>query len=499
MANIKIRSITADPRWLQLAIRFRRDWVAAAKVLFDVDITHHQYELLSASQQNGCRVSVSSGHGTGKSSIIAIVVLLFMLFFIDARVVLIANKLDQVKIGVFKNLRVYFKILIKRYPWIDDYFTLTDTVFYENSSKGVWELSAKAYKQGQEESLAGEHADNYMIICDESSSISDRAFGIIRGGLTQDNNNLILLSQPTRDNGFFWETHNNPNYEKDWTRLTFNSEESPIVTSKFILEKFREYGCNRNNPEYMIKVRGLFSKNLAGFILSMDECLRATLLNIKFKKNEEWGWVLACDVGNGRDSSVINIAKVSGYRENRKVKPFKVIEYEGNIDPLNFGRMIINEVRNGNYPNCTVVIDCDGVGSTTAVAVEEEGIAVQRLRWGFPCFSDADKLRFQDIRALCTIEAANAIKNGRMGLDNNSKTREQASKIPYKIDHRGRYVIEKKTVMKDKYHLKSPDRFDTCCFFMIAEITPANAIIDIHTQQERQDAGHWVATVTSAS
>lgn len=491
-----IKSIRTDRRWVELVKRFRHNWVEAPSYLFKFRPVPHQLELLSAAQKIGARVSVSSGHGTGKSSQIAIVVIIYMLMFPEARVILVANKLDQIKIAVFKNLKIYWRALIKIHPWIEDYFELTDTTFYECSSKGVWELSPKSYKVGNEEALAGEHARHMLWVVDEASGISNAAFGVIGGSLTERDNRLILLSQPTRDSGFFWQTHNDPAIMRDWVQLVFNSEDSPLVTDEFILEKFRLYGNDRNSTEYMIKVRGLFPKDFKGYLLTADDMLKATRASPKHDR--DWGWVMTCDVGNGRDSSVININTVSGIGLNRRSVNIEVIEYEGSIDPVNFGREIIALVKTGRYPNVTVAIDADGVGGSTCQIVEEAGISVTRIRWGLSCFSDQDKLRFINRRAMATVYTKDAIRSGRMRVDKNRKTRLQGSRIPYRINDKGAFVIEAKPVMKAKLGIPSPDRFDTYCFIALVDVTPANADVDIHTMEEREASGGWVKEITQA-
>lgn len=495
MARKRIKSIRTDKRWVELVKQFRHNWLLAPLYLFLFKPTLHQLQLLFAAEKEGCRVTVSSGHGTGKSSQIAIVVLIYMIVYPEARVILVANKLDQVKIAVLKNIKIYWRELIKIHPWFEEYYTLTDETFYENGSKGIWELSPKACKAGNEEALAGEHAKHMLWIVDEASGLSDKAFSVITGALTEDDNRLILLSQPTKGNGFFWRTHNDPAIMRDWVQLVFNSEESRLVTNKFILEKFRQYGNDRNSPEYMIKVRGLFPKDYKGYLLTPDDMLRATRARPKLSKSE-WGWVFTCDVGNGRDSSVININRVSGDGYERRSVNNQVIEYEGSIDPVNFGREIIALVKTGLYPNVTVAIDADGVGGSTCQIVEEAGITVQRIRWGLPCFSDQDVKRFVNKRAMATIMTQHAIRSGRMLIDRSQKTNLQGSKIPFLIDDKGRFIIEKKKVMKDKYGIPSPDRFDTYCFIALVDVTPANSIVDAHTMVEREASGGWAKEIT---
>jgi hypothetical protein len=492
-----IKSIRTDPRWVELVKRYRHNWTLAPVELFGFKPKVQQLELLSATQKVGCRVSVSSGHGTGKSSQIAIVVIIYMLVYPEARVILVANKLDQVKIAVMKNIKIYWLELIKFHPWIEGYFVLTGQTFYERASKGIWELSPKACKVGNEEALAGEHAKHMLWIVDEASGLSDKAFGVITGSLTEDDNRLVLLSQPTRDSGFFWQTHNDPSIMKDWVSLVFNAEDSPLVTMKFLMEKFRQYGNDRDSPEYMIKVRGLFPKDYKGYLLTAEDMLKATRARPKLLKSS-CGWVITCDVGNGRDSSVVNINRVSGDGDERRSINHEVIEFTGSMDPVDFGREIISIVRSGLYPNVSIGIDADGAGGSTCKIVEEAGIAVTRIHWGDPCFSKEEKRRFYNKRAMATVYAKDAIRSGRMRIDKHIKTRLQGSRIPYKIDDMGRYLIEQKKVMREKMNLPSPDRFDTYCFVFLMDVTPANAEVEEYTMEDREAAGGWTKEVTRA-
>ncbi|TOE56077.1 terminase, partial [Vibrio parahaemolyticus] len=71
--------------------------------------------------------------------------------------------------------------------------------------------------------------------------------GIITGALTGQDNRILLLSQPTRPSGYFYDTHHKlakrpGNPDGVYTAITLNSEESPLVTPAFIKMKLAEYG-----------------------------------------------------------------------------------------------------------------------------------------------------------------------------------------------------------------------------------------------------------------
>ncbi|HIF9321615.1 TPA: terminase [Photobacterium damselae] len=486
----KIKSIRSDPRWPEFVKRYRYDWERFCIEVIGLEPTWQQRDIIAETQKPGCRVAVSSGHGTGKSSLTAAEVLAFELCFPKARTVIIANNARQVQIGIWKYLREYWNRAIERKPWLGQYFVLTDTQFFEKSSKTSWSVGAKSCRIGNEEALAGEHSKYLLNVVDEASGVSDKAHGVIGGSCTEDDNRILMLSQPTRPAGFFYDAHHTLAQPMGpWVSIKLNSEESPLVTTKFILEKLIQYG-GRESVEYLIKVRGEFPNQVSGYLLGRDECDRAA--RTKVKLDEDWGWVATCDVGNGRDKSVLNISKVSGHRQNRKVVNYSIKEMDGSVDPVRFADFIFAECSHERYRNITIVVDGDGVGYDTATCLERYGLRVQRIRWGKKMHSTSDKQRFFNQRAYAHIALRDAIRQNRLRLDSNVKTAEQGSKLPCTINENGQWVMMPKKLMKEKFNIKSPDRFDTYCFTMLANYTPANMVITEDMKEERKEVEEWL-------
>jgi hypothetical protein len=490
-AKKKIKSCVSDPRWRDLVIRYRYDWITASSVLFGDDEapTWQQESILEAIQETGARVTVTSGHGTGKSAQTAKIIIMFAIFFPRSRSVLVANKIQQVMTGVFKYLKDSWKRCCDRHPWLRQYFVLTDTTFYEVSAKGVWTVIAKGYRRGNEEALAGEHAKHLLYIIDEASGIEDKAFGVMTGALTQTDNRMLLLSQPTRPAGYFYDSHHRlarteANPLGRWIAITLNSEESPLVTPQFIQDKLLEYG-GRNSVEYMVKVLGRFPSSVNGFTLSREQCEQAQRRKVLLAKG--WGWLACCDVGNGRDSSVLSIFRVSGYRNKRRLYPHKIIEVDSSMGAVKFADLVSAECDPEKYPNISLVVDGDGIGAATADSLEQKyGRDVQRIRWGRPMHSKKDKSRFINQRAFANVMAADAVKTGRLRIDKNAKTVDQASKIPCFLNESGQWVMMKKEIMRTKHSIKSPDRWDTYCFAMLADYTDASMDVVNEGHQEQR-------------
>lgn len=497
MARRKVRSLLSDPRYSEYVRKYRHDYTRFFVEALDFEPTWQQREILDNIQEEGARVSVTSGHGTGKSDSTAGVIIAFLTTYYDARVVLTANNANQARIGVWKYLRKHWNSLLRSYPWLGNYFTMTDTMFYANESKTAWSVGMKSCRLGQEEALAGEHAAHLMVVVDEASGVSDKAFGVMTGAFTEDDNRMLLLSQPTRPSGFFYDTHHKLAEAGEWVSICLSSEESPIVNARFIRSKLIEYG-GRESPEYLIKVRGEFPDTISGMLLGRSALDKAAKRKIELP--DGWGWMATCDVGNGRDKSIININKVWGEPPNRIVVNHTLKVMPAEIEPVRFADVINSVCREDLYPNITIAVDSDGVGHTTATLLaNKHKRRVTRIHWGEPLFTKELRRRFINKRAYANVMARDAVIQGRMAIDGSNETAEQGSKIPCSLNERGAFVIMSKKDMREKHNIKSPDQWDTYCFTQIVGYVPAEDVITEDMIEERSSIEDWVEAADSES
>jgi len=68
-----------------------------------------------------------------------------------------------------------------------------------------------------------------LIVCDEASGIPDPTFIPLEGALTSQDNKVLLIGNMTKNTGYFYDTHFNPDIAKDWNRLHWDSRESSNV------------------------------------------------------------------------------------------------------------------------------------------------------------------------------------------------------------------------------------------------------------------------------
>lgn len=493
--------LPSDPRWPEFVKRYAFDLNLFAFEVCGQRSTWQQIDLFNSVQDPGSRTSVASGHGTGKSRSLGIIAIWHLLCFHFSNTLITAPKIEQVRNVAWKEI-ADLKDHISRGPesWIADLFTVMAERVYVNGFKDQWFVIAKTAPRGSPENLAGMHRDWYLIIADEASGVTDGNFGVLTGGLTDARNRMLMTSQPTRNTGFFYNTHHGQSKARGgaWNNLTFNSEESPLVSREFILEKRNEYG-GIHDPQYQIKVRGRFPENLVGQLLSRSTLEAVIGAPSCIPPGAEYGWVLLVDVGAGeyRDKSVVIQAKVFGHGQPHEPDARRVhIERIPICSNLISETTLIGEVMQiaGKLSNCTIVVDGGGIGGPMIKRMNELGLTgVVKVLWGNPCFKKALKEVFFNQRAQAMVTIARATKAGHLTIDEQAFTDsrhrtemlDQGSRIPYHFNDKAQYVIESKR-SKEWEGLPSPDMWDAMSFAFLEEC--------IYVTSDGESAGGAVST-----
>ena len=478
-AMSRSRSILSAPteivnRYKDFCMRYRHQLNRYAIEVTGMNPTWQQRELFEAIEQPGSRVACASGHGTGKSRVYAVTCDWLLKVYPKSNTMLTANNVTQLRSVVWKELDTVIDQTNRSYPWLSDYFVKETMRYYASGHKDSWYVIPKTAPKHKPEGVAGQHRQWYTVLVDEASAVDDEIHGVMRGALTNKENRYVMVSQPTRTVGHFADAFKS--LKDIYTTMIFNAEESPLVSREFIREKLIEYG-GHHSPEYQIKVLGRFPDNLSGFLIP-----RSWLEESKQRVIEHqvpWGWVLTADVGEGvhRDSSVWTLGRVSGYGPERQVEVAECME-TNILDEKKFAHAIHDRVM--NLPNPTIAVDADGAGRATILELEGMGHVVERIHWGMPPHTEGDKRRYKNQRAYSHVKVREAVFEGRMKIDGHKKTIEQGSLLPYKIDESGRYQMMPKDQMKSQ-GIKSPDRFDTHCFFFLVDYIPAGETTELPT------------------
>lgn len=203
-----------------------------------------------AVQKTGkARITVESGHGTGKSATLSMLILWFLFCFYNAQIPCTAPTSDQLFDVLWKEISIWLgrmpKEIKDKYEWQSSYVRIVE-------SPETWFARAKTARREAPEALAGMHGDHVMFVIDEASGVPEEIFNTAEGALTSENILVVMISNHTRIVGYFHESHKSD--KENWQCLSFDSEESPIVDKKFVARIEEKHG--RDSDEFCIRVSG---------------------------------------------------------------------------------------------------------------------------------------------------------------------------------------------------------------------------------------------------
>lgn len=268
-----------------------------SKALYGGDfyITDQQYEVLD-SVVNHKRTSVVAGRGVGKTGTLSWLVLWWLSMFRNGRVVCFAPSFNQIMSVLWPEISKWLKE-----SQLAPYFTHTSTKLYLNEDpKNTFGEPRTANK---EEAAQGLHAKHLLLLIDEATGVDDRIFEVLQGSLTEYNNKIVIMTNPTRTSGFAYDSHHRN--KRLWSTIRLNSEESPIVDKEW-LSGFRSKYISGDyiHDMYKIHVQGLFPSGDPDAFITLDEVDKARYRKVKKEGPIEVGVDVA---RKGDDATVIAV------------------------------------------------------------------------------------------------------------------------------------------------------------------------------------------------
>jgi len=213
------------------------------------------------------RIAIKSWHGIGKSSCCSWIILWHLFCFPQWQSACTAPSADQLKWALWKEAYTWLSLMPDYYQdmflWQSDYIRV-------NESPQDRYARARTGKKETPEALAWVHWPSVLLLGDEASGIDNEIYNTMEWALTWDQFFVILISNPTRNHGYFYDCFNK---DKDaWQNFTFSCTESPLNNEDYVNRIATKHGVN--SDEYRIRVLGEFPDDEA-----VDEWGYVALLN----------------------------------------------------------------------------------------------------------------------------------------------------------------------------------------------------------------------------
>jgi len=420
------------------------------------------------------RISVRSGHGIGKSTVLAWLIIWFLFCYKDAQVPCTAPTSEQIHDVLWKEISVWLEkmpVPIKaKFDYTVGYLRIKDR-------PRSWFARARTARKENPEALAGVHSEFVMMCIDEGSGVPNEIFKVAEGALTNEDVLVVMISNPTRTEGYFYDTQHIDNVA--WQNLGFNSEDSPIVSKEYIKRMEEKYG--RDSDEFKIRVSGEFPQE--GI---MDEQGYVPLINKNQIIKVSVDIPFTGRVKMGVDPSGEGDDQTAWIQRDNFIAKIMATEKTSNPKGIAHKTITLKELNKIDGED----IICDNFGEGANVPLEimsasNDNLHIKGVNWGEKA---DDEEVYANKRAECYFRAREWLIKGGMLLDD--ILIDEMTKIKYRRTISGKLIIMEKKNMRQEMG-KSPDRADAFALTFYDEEYP-----EFKTQTERNEE-YKINTITN--
>ena len=197
------------------------------------------------------RVSIRSGHGVGKSTFDAWVVLWFIATHFPCKIPITGSNFTQLKATLWAEVGMWLRRLL---PALAQEYEYTTEMLRLKAAPQEAFAALRTASKDQAQNLAGFHSDNVLVLVDEASAVDDLIFEVLDGALTGPTAYLLMTGNPTQGGGRFYRSHHQD--RGLYATMHVGSERSPRVSDAWVEQQRSLYGDTSN--VYRVRVLGEF-------------------------------------------------------------------------------------------------------------------------------------------------------------------------------------------------------------------------------------------------
>lgn len=413
------------------------------------------------------QIAVASGHGVGKSALVAWLILWAISTFEDTTGVVTANTETQLKTKTWVQLGKWHQLFIAK-----DLFKLTATAIYAPDRERTWRIDMVPWSEHRPEAFAGLHnqGKRILLVYDEASAIHDNIWETSEGALTDEDTQIIwaCFGNPTRNSGRFRQCFSS----KHWIKKQVDSRTVSFTNKTQIAKWIEEYG--EDSDFVRVRVRGTFPRAGSMEFISLDLANEAAKREISVHLHD--AFIIGVDVARyGDDECVIYFRKG---RDGRSIAPVRMRLQQGLSDTMTLAGRVSEYYH--RYRADAVFVDGGGVGGGVVDRLRQLQVPVWDIQFG----AKSDRAHFEDSSRYANKRAEmwgymrDWLKDG--SIPNDGDLLSQLCAPLYGYNANNEIQLEKKEDMK-KRGVESPD------------IADALALTFAYPVQATSTAGHEFA------
>lgn len=258
--------------------------VLMATEVFGVTLDDWQIRTLRAYGRGERGISIRACHGPGKTFIAAVMVWHQLITRYPQKTVVTAPSRAQLEDALVAEVMSLYK---KLPPLLQDLYETKQNRIELKAAPDDSFFSARTARAETPEALQGVHSEHVLLIADEASGVPEKIFEAADGSMSGHNATTVLLSNPTRSSGFFFDTHHKLKHE--WFTMHVGFMDSSRVSKTWAASKAAHWGEDSN--AYRIRVLGEFPTADDDTIIPFElvESARKRDIVLREGLNRVWG------------------------------------------------------------------------------------------------------------------------------------------------------------------------------------------------------------------
>jgi hypothetical protein len=428
--------------------------VLFVREVLGVEPDEWQCKLMDAVAAGERQISVRSGHGVGKSTVASWLAIWHILVWYPQKTVITAPTGSQLYDALFSEVKSWVNLLPE---WARELLDVRAERIELVAAPAESFISARTSRAETPEALQGVHSDRVLLIADEASGIPEAVFDAAGGSMSGHTACTILLGNPTRGSGFFYDTHNK--LKDRWWTLRVSCADSPRVSPEYIEGAKARYGEESN--AYRVRVLGEFPLRDDDTVVPLE--LVEAAMNRDVSGNPTAPVIWGLDVARfGSDASALAKRQGSIVHEVRTWRGLDLMQTCGVVKSeydATFGAMRPTEI----------LVDSIGLGAGVCDRLRELGLPARGIN-----VSESPSMGelYTNLRAELWFRLKGWLEARDCRLPNEEGLFAELVSPRYSFASNGKRKVESKDEMKRR-GLPSPDKADALCLTMATDAATA--------------------------
>ena len=441
-----IKAVYHDP---ELFVEVAYDWTG----LDPRGPTDQQRRVLRALKDGKTRLAIRSGHGTGKSTLMAWIQHWFLLTRRGAVIPCTAPSAHQLRDVLWAESARWLERLLP--PFKGQLEWTTDRVRHVEAPES-WFAVARTSRRENPDALAGFHARHIMYLVDEAPGVPEEIFETAEGALSTPGAFVIMAGNPTRLDGTFYQA-----FHKDrdhWTNFHFDSRFSPLVDPAYPERMAAKYG--EDSDVYRVRVLGEFPQQEADSLIPLSWVEAAAARERVLQRDQPA--LIGVDVARYGDNKTVYLV-----RQGRNVLH---IVKRPKVDTMEAAYQVAALTDDWEGANPRIFVDSIGVGAGVADRLREMGYDVVDVN-----VSERAAMgeKFMNLRSELWWKVREWFENANPWIPMDDELIAQLSTVKFRVTPAGKIRIESKEEMRSR-GVESPDVADALMLTFMADVVGTN-------------------------